>query len=137
MSDPRSSGRPPTWKLLTASLVGIAALAGLGYGTWEANEVQDRDRPMYHDTFLMAGYQYDALRSGGTGLELTVDAKSVPVTVGGERFTPSPGVVIVVEKRESSYCVQGRNQYGHETDWTCVDGTGSRPELGALEGENF
>jgi hypothetical protein len=116
-------------------VIGLAVVAGMVLGLVVLNERENRERPMYHDTLLMAGLQWDLLESGRRGVKLTIEADSGPVLVGVEPFYPQPGVSIVVEKRKGEFCVQGRNQYGDETDWICVDGTGTRPELGSLEDE--
>jgi hypothetical protein len=123
--------------IAAVALVGLAAVAGGAVGVVELNEYADRDRAMYHDTLLMAGLQYDLLNEGKPGIEFSVDSTSPPVRVGDELFQANPGVEIVDEERDGSWCVQGRNQYGDETEWQCVDGTGTRPSLGALEGERF
>lgn len=116
-------------------LVAVAVVAGLVTGFIALNSRENRVRPMYHDVILMAGLQYDLLKSGQEGMALTVDADSAPVLVGGESFTPLPGVEIVVEQRGGSHCIKGSNQYGDATEWHCVDGTGDRPDLGTLEDE--
>lgn len=116
-------------------LAAVALTAGLVVGILELAEREDRQRPMHHDTILMAGLQYDLLKSGRPGVEMSVDDGSAPVLVGGKAFTPLPGIEIVVEQRGESFCVKGSNQYGDETQWMCVDGTGDRPDLGILEDE--
>lgn len=113
----------------------VAMTAGLVAGLLELAGHEDRQRPMYHDALLMAGLQHDLLKSGRPGVEMSVDDGSAPVVVGAESFTPMPGVEVVVEQRGESFCVKGSNQYGDETRWICVDGTGDRPDLGVLEGE--
>jgi hypothetical protein len=123
--------------IAAVAVVALAALAGGAFGVVELNEHADRDRAMYHDTLLMAGLQYDLLNEGKPGIELAVDSTSPPVRVGEEIFQANEGVEVVVEERDGSWCVQGRNQYGDETEWQCVDGTGTRPSMGALEGEHY
>jgi hypothetical protein len=125
----------PRWRKALYILVGLAAVAGMVVGLLVLNDRENRERPMYHDTLLMAGLQWDLLESGGRGVRLSIDADSGPVLVGVEPFYPLPGVSLVVEKREGEFCVQGSNQYGDETEWICVDGTGTRPSLGTLEDE--
>lgn len=125
----------PLW---TKALIGLAAVVlvgGMVAGMLALDRREDRERPMYHDVLLVAGLQHDLLKGGRPGVELSVDDGSDPVPVGTEMFTPLPGVEIVVERRNDSYCVQGRNQYGDETRWICVDGTGDRPDVGVLEKE--
>ena len=124
-------------KIAAATVLGLAVLAGGAVGVYEINFYADRDRAMYHDTLLMAGLQYDLLKEGKPGVELSVDSSSGPVLVGDVSFETNDGVSIVVEERDGDYCVQGHNEHGSETLWECVDGTGTRPELGALEGEDF
>lgn len=124
-------------KIAAATLVGLAVLAGSGLGIYEVNTYADRDRAMYHDTFLLAGLEYDLLKDGLPGIELSVDATSAPVLLGDTTFRPNDGVSVVVEERDGEFCVQGHNEHGSETPWECVDGTGERPDLGALEGEDF
>lgn len=85
----------------------------------------------------MAGLQHDLLRDGQDGVELSIDSDSEAVRIGDKLFRPLPGVEIVVEQRGDDYCVKGHNQYGDETRWKCVDGTGSRPDVGVLENEEF
>lgn len=123
--------------LTAAAVVGLAAVAGGAFGVVRLNDYADRDRPMYHDTLLMAGLQWDLLNERKPGIELTLDSTSPPVRVGDEFFQPNAGVEIVVEERDGSWCVQGHNQYGDVTEWQCVDGTGTRPSMGALEGESY
>ncbi|MEZ0578019.1 hypothetical protein [Nocardioides sp. MH1] len=113
----------------------IAVLGGAFAGVWVLNERSDRPRAMYHDTQLMAAMQYDLLRSGLPGIEMSVDSDTGPVRVGNAVFFTLPGVRVDVEQRGDEYCVQGHDQYGDETEWVCVDGTGERPSLGAVEGE--
>lgn len=111
-------------------------MGGAFLGILEVNAYADRDRAMYHDTLLMAGLQYDLLRAGRPGYEVTVDESSGTVYIGEVAFETLPGVTVVVEEREDGeMCVQGRNEHGSETEWECVDGTGTRPDLGAVEGE--
>ncbi len=127
--------RPPVWKFALLGLVVLAVAAG-GFAAARALDWRaDRQRPMYHDVLLMAGLQYDLLDSGQEGIELSIDSDSEPVRVGEVSFQPLPGVEIVVELREDAYCVRGRNQYGDETHWECVDGTGDRPDMGVLDKE--
>lgn len=135
MRDRATGQRTPPWKVALAALAAVAIIVGVVAGIFELDRREDRDRPLYHDVILMAGLQYDQLKSGEEGLELSIDDGSDPVVVGDEAFTPLPGVKIVVEQRDEFYCVQGRNQYGDETRWMCVDGTGERPDLGVLEDE--
>ncbi|KAA1417033.1 hypothetical protein F0U44_17815 [Nocardioides humilatus] len=119
-------------KVAAGLLVGAVAAAGAVVGIFEVDEYADRDRPMYHDTYVMAGLQYDLLKSGKPGIEVSLDVTE-PVHIGDAAFRTNPGVEIVVEERDGEYCVKGTNQYGSETDWECVDGTGLRPEPGAAE----
>jgi hypothetical protein len=127
--------RVPRWRRALYSLLALAAVAGLVVGLLALNERQDRERPMYHDTLLMAGLQWDLLKEGRRGVRFSLEADSGPVLVGAVPFYRQPGVAIEVERRKGGACVRGSNQYGDETDWICVDGTGSRPELGSLEDE--
>lgn len=136
MRDRASARRTtPSWKGALLALAAVVIAGGLVAGTVALDRREDRDRPLYHDVILMAGLQYDLLESGQEGLELSANDGSDPVVVGDVPFKPLPGVEIVVEQRGESYCVKGINQYGDETRWVCVDGTGDRPELGTLEDE--
>lgn len=121
------------WKETLWVLIGLALAAGLVVGVLVLDEREDRARPLYRDVITMAGLQYDLLKSGEDGVEVAIDGDSGPVLIGDEWFEASPGVELVVEQRGDSYCVQGRNEYGDETEWNCVDGTGTRPDLGGLE----
>lgn len=121
------------WKESLWVLLGLAVIAGLVAGVVALDWREDRARPLYRDVITMEGLQYDLLRAGQEGVEVSVDSSSDPVAIGDALFLPSSGVTIVVEHRDDAYCVQGTNQYGDETLWKCVDGTGLRPDLGGLE----
>jgi hypothetical protein len=131
----RTPRQMPRWRKALYALVGLAVVAGIVVGLLALNERQDRTRPLYHDTLLMAGLQWDLMKSRGRGVRMSIEADSGPVLVGVEPFHPLPGISLVVRKRDGEFCVQGSNQHGDRTDWVCVDGTGSRPDLGSLEGE--
>ncbi len=120
------------WTVL--AIVGaVALLLGLFALAISVDRHEDRDRPLYHDVILMSALQYDLLRQGRPGLELSLAEGSAPVDVGGTTFQVSPGVNLVVERRGEGICVQGTNEHGDRTHWHCVDGTGNRPALGALD----
>lgn len=135
MRDRATGQRTPRWKYALLGLLAVAVTGGLVVGMIALDWREDRERPLYHDVILMAGLQYDLLRGGHDGLELSIGPGDDPVLLGDESFAPLPGVKVVVEQRGESYCVMGSNQYGDETRWVCVDGTGERPDLGVLEDE--
>ena len=135
MRDRVRGHRAPLWKKALLGLVLVAVAVGLVFGMLAMGEREDRERAMYHDTIQMAGLQHDLLRRGQEGVEMSIDHESGPLLVGSEPFTPQPGVEVVVEQRGETYCVKGSNQYGDETRWLCVDGTGDRPDAAVLEKE--
>lgn len=135
MRDRVTGQKSPLWKKALLGLLAIAVTLAVVAGIVALNWREDRERPMYHDVILMAALQHELLENDQAGLELTIDDESEPVVVGDASFAPQPGVEIVVEQRGESFCVRGSNEYGDETRWLCVDGTGDPPDLGVLEKE--
>jgi len=130
-----TSHRRLRWKFVLLWVLVVVVTGGMVAAVIALDWREDRERPLYHDVILMAGLQYDLLKSGRDGIELSMSHGDEAVLVGEKSFTPLAGVTVVVEQRGESYCVMGSNQYGDETRWMCVDGTGERPDLGALEKE--
>lgn len=118
---------PYAWKEVLLALIGLAVIVGLVAGARALDWQADRQGPMYRNVLTMAGLQWDLLNAGKQGVEVDLDSAAEFVAVGDKDFTPSPGVRIVVEQQDDSYCVKGWNQYGDETAWHCVDGSEARP----------
>ena len=81
----------------------------------------DRKRPVYADVHEMDVLQYQQLQQTGHGLPVVLHDDET-ATVGGRRFSPSPGITIRVRLSADGYCIQARNQHGDVTDWRCGDG---------------
>lgn len=120
-------------KFIAAGVVAVVLVGILFIVARHVDGVADRKRPMYRDTFTMAGLQWDLLKGDRPPVLAELDHDSSPVQVGEHQFRPESGVRIVVEERGNHVCVQGSNQYGDQTRWQCVDKKSPRPALGGLE----
>lgn len=76
----------------------------------------DEDRPMYEDLFRMQTYEAAHVANVGKPVETTV-SDGEKVKVGGNTFTASPGVTIVVKAIDkNSFCVTATNDLGEKAE---------------------
>ncbi|MDP3893895.1 hypothetical protein [Nocardioides sp.] len=85
------------------------------------DERTDRLRPMYVDRDTMTSLQYRHFEKHREALPLEVRSGE-SITVAGERFSPSAGVVVRVRATDEGYCVQSSNSVGDTTSWRCESG---------------
>ena len=111
-----------------AVLLLIAALYPVAQ---QLDEDADGRKPVYHDVLEMAVLQYRVIRSDGAPVPMTV-APGETVQVGEESFTAAENVTVEVRRDGVGYCVRGRNDDGHQTQWQCYDGTEDPSPRGVL-----
>ena len=116
MYEAAKGSRPQAWKFALLGLVVLAVATGAAASVRALDWRADRQRPMYHDVLLMAGLQYDLVKGGQEGVELSIDSASEPVRVGAVSFHPLPtghgcsrerGLVSAAESMISE-CLEGR-----------------------------
>lgn len=117
--------RVPTATETRSTVIAMAVVFGLVVAflpfAMLLDSAMDRRRPMYAHVHTMDVLQYQQMQQTGHGLPVVLHGDET-ATVGGSRFSPSPGVAIRVRLSDDGYCVQGRNAHGDVTEWRCGDG---------------
>ncbi|GAA1477348.1 hypothetical protein GCM10009623_17940 [Nocardioides aestuarii] len=105
--------------ILTVLAIVVPLLALLPVAR-HADEVLDRQRPMYDDLVHVEWLEYQALRDTGSAVEIDVEGEAV--AIGDAEFQPSDGVRIVVEvPAPEQFCVQVSNSFGDSSARSCFD----------------